>query len=47
MPDAALDPSLLTVLFVAGAALLAGWVDAVVHRLSEIYDIVHGWRQSS
>ena len=30
MPDAAVDPSLLTVLFVTGAALLAGWVDAVV-----------------
>ena len=30
MPDPTVDPTLLTVAFVAGAALLAGWVDAVV-----------------
>ena len=30
MPDPTVDPTLLTVVFVAGAALLAGWVDAVV-----------------
>src|SRR5689334_1367636 len=30
MPDATVDPTAVTVAFVAGAALLAGWVDAVV-----------------
>ena len=30
MPDDTVDPTLLTVAFVAAAALLAGWVDAVV-----------------
>jgi len=30
MPDASVDPTAVTVAFVAGAALLAGWVDAVV-----------------
>jgi uncharacterized membrane protein YfcA len=30
MPDASVDPTALTVAFVAGAALVAGWVDAVV-----------------
>jgi uncharacterized membrane protein YfcA len=30
MPDATVDPTLLTVAFIAVAALVAGWVDAVV-----------------
>src|SRR6478752_10776557 len=30
MPDATVDPTLLTVAFIATAALIAGWVDAVV-----------------
>ena len=30
MPDATMDPTLLTVAFIAAAAVLAGWVDAVV-----------------